>query len=104
MSVTNDEVARIRTEYLRKAVLWVNELPAQSRIDARVAAGQLRQYFEWVQDGLLPEQEGPLLEQIQALCAALAEYEGQCQEKTVHAGKNHDLLDGYRECFQDTHK
>jgi hypothetical protein len=81
MSVTTEEVARIRTEYLRQAVLWVHELAAQSRIDARIAASQLRHYFEWVQDSLLPEQEGPLLEQIEALCTALAEYEGQCHEQ-----------------------
>ena len=81
MIIATDEVARIRTEYLRHAVLWVSELAAHSRIDARIAAGQLCRYFEWVQAGLLPEQAGPLLEQIQALCTALAEYEGQCQEK-----------------------
>ena len=81
MRFTVDDVARIRTEYLRQAVLWVSKLAAHSGTDARIAARQLRRYFEWVQDSLLPEQEGPLFEQIEALCRALHEYEGQCHEK-----------------------
>jgi len=72
VSVTADDVARIRTEYLSQAVLQVRELATHSSIDARHAAGELRRYFKSAQDGLLPEQRGPLFKQLQALCKALA--------------------------------
>jgi len=72
VSVTASDVARIRTEYLTQAVLRVSELAAHSGSQARQAAGDLRRYFKWVQNGLLPEQKGPLFRRIQALCRALA--------------------------------
>jgi hypothetical protein len=90
MTIATEEIARIRTEYLRQAVLWVNKLAAHSSTDARIAAGQLRNYFEWVQDGLLPQEEGPLLEQIESLCSALDEPGQMPGERVNKQCKNHD--------------
>jgi hypothetical protein len=91
MTIATEEIARIRTEYLRQAVLWVNKLAVYSGTDARIAAEQLRNYFEWVQDGLLPQEEGPLLEQIESLCNALAEHHGQMPGERLNMQcKKHD--------------
>ena len=42
------DIPRIRTEFLKQAVLWVCELAARDRLEARDPAGELRRYFESV--------------------------------------------------------
>jgi hypothetical protein len=42
-----------------------------SREEARVAAGELREYFGWVQNTLPPVVQQPLLTEIESLCSFL---------------------------------
>lgn len=60
-------VERIRTKYLKEAVLRVAEMAADSEADACKAAGELRRYFEWVQDDLPPEERGSLFKEVRSL-------------------------------------
>jgi hypothetical protein len=67
------DIPRIRTEFLRQAVLWVSELAAQDRLEARDPAGELRRYFESVVDSLPPDERRELSQQIDDICGRLGE-------------------------------
>jgi len=69
------DIERIRTEFLKQAVLWVCELAARDRLEAGHLAGELRRYFESVVDSLPPDERHALSEQIDEICGRLAEFE-----------------------------
>lgn len=75
MNVEAIDVNRIRTEFLKQAVLWVCELAARDRLEAGNLAGELRRYFESVVDSLPPHERHALSVQIDDICERLAEYE-----------------------------
>jgi len=67
-AVADDVVTRLRTGFLKRAVLQVREMAAHGELDeALTAVGELRRYFEWVKDDFSVEERGELLDQIQAL-------------------------------------
>jgi len=69
------DLARIRTGYLRQAVLWICELAARDRLEAQNLAGELRRYFESVLDSLPPDERHELSQQIDDICGRLGELE-----------------------------
>lgn len=69
------DIRRIRTAFLKQAVLWVCELAARDRLEARDPAGELRRYFESVADSLPPDERRDLSQQIDDICERLAEFE-----------------------------
>jgi hypothetical protein len=69
------DISRIRTEFLRQAVLWVCELAACDRLEARDLVGELRRYFESVLDSLPPDVRRELSQQIDDICGRLGEFE-----------------------------
>ena len=75
MNVEAIDVNRVRTEFLKQAVLWVCELAARDRLEAGNLAGELRRYFESVVDNLPPHERHALSVQIDDICEKLAEYE-----------------------------
>jgi len=61
-------VVLLRARFLEEAVCRVRDLAERGEIvDARIAAGELGQYFEWVRESLGPLKRQVLDEQIQAL-------------------------------------
>jgi hypothetical protein len=77
VSTTAPDVMRLRTDFLSRAVLQVRRMVVQSEFEeVRVAADELRRYFEWVKDEILPAERRQLFEQIQAL---------QRSDLTVHS-------------------
>lgn len=68
------ELGRVRSKFLREAVLWVGELARRDRIEAAQAACELRRYFESVLNSLPPDDRGGLSEAIQDVCERLDEY------------------------------
>jgi hypothetical protein len=62
---------RIRVEYIMRSVERVCRMAFVSRDDARVAAGELRQYFGWVRNALPPRAQESLTTQIDSLCMFL---------------------------------
>jgi hypothetical protein len=69
------DIRRIRTAFLKQAVLWVCELAARDRLEARDPAGELRRYFESVADSLPLDERHELSQQIDDICERLAEFE-----------------------------
>jgi len=65
------DIQRIRTEFLKQAVLWVCELAARDRLEAENLAGELRRYFESVFDSLPPGERHDLSNQIDDICRRL---------------------------------
>ena len=70
-----EELGRIRSHFVREAVLWVCELAEHDRLEANHAADELRRYFESVLESLPAEERAELSEQIQAVCSRLANSE-----------------------------
>ena len=69
------DIPRIRTEFLKQAVLWVCELAARDRLEAGNLAGQLRHYFESVVDSLPPDERRELSQQVDDICGRLGKFE-----------------------------
>jgi hypothetical protein len=67
----SDATERVRVEFLRQSVARVCRQAFTSREEARVAAGELREYFGWVQNMLPPVVQQPLLTEIESLCSFL---------------------------------
>lgn len=70
-----EELGRIRSHFLREAVLWVFELAEHDRFEAHHAADELRRYFESVLNSLPADEQRELSEQIQDVCHQLDGYE-----------------------------
>jgi hypothetical protein len=67
-AVAHETVIRLRTGFLRSAVIRIRELAAHGYMeDAVNRSSELRRYFEWVKEDLSPDQRGLLFEQIQTL-------------------------------------
>lgn len=67
-AITDDAVVRLRTGFVKRAVLQVRELAAHGEFgEALTAVGELSRYFECVKEDISLEERGPLFEQIQAL-------------------------------------
>jgi len=67
-AVADDIVVRLRTNFLKRAVMRIRELASHGEIDEALVGGtELRRYFEWVKDDIPFAERGPLLEQIQTL-------------------------------------
>ena len=62
------ELGRLRSKFIKQAVLWVCELADRDRLEADQAADELRRYFESVLETLPEEDRGPLTEQVEAVC------------------------------------
>ena len=62
---------QIRVEFIRQSVARVCRQAFVSREDARIAAGELRQYFEWVESTLPEVVQEPLSAEIKSLCSFL---------------------------------
>jgi hypothetical protein len=73
------DVARIRSAYLRRAVLWVCELAERDRLEAHDLAGQLGRYFQSVLYSLPPEERNDLSKQIDEICGNFKEFEADCE-------------------------
>jgi hypothetical protein len=69
------DIPRIRTEFLKEAVLWVCELAARDRLEAGNLAGAMRRYFESVVDSLPSDDRRELSDQIDDVCEILAEFQ-----------------------------
>lgn len=69
------DIPRIRTAFLKQAVLWVCELAARDRLEARDLAEELRRYFESVAYSLPPDQSRALSDEIDEICGRLAEFQ-----------------------------
>jgi hypothetical protein len=69
------DIARIRTEFLKHAVLWVCELAARDRLEAGNLAAALKRYFESVLDSLPSHDRRELSQQIDDICGRLGEFE-----------------------------
>ena len=67
----SDPTERVRVEFLRQSVARVCRQAFTSREEARVAAGELREYFGWVQNTLPTGVQQPLLTEIESLCSFL---------------------------------
>jgi hypothetical protein len=68
MSDADETVMRLRTGFLRSAVMQVWELAAHGkREDAMNGSDELRRYFEWIKEDLSPVERSVLSEQIQTL-------------------------------------
>ena len=64
----DDTVVRLRTRFIKGAVVRVRELATHGQIDDAIVAGtELRRYFEWVRGAISREEMAPLSEQIQDL-------------------------------------
>ena len=64
----DETVMRVRTGFLRRAVIQVRELATHGDIqDALTASYEVRRYFEWIKEDLSPFERGILFEQIQTL-------------------------------------
>ena len=70
-----EELGRIRSHFVREAVLWVCELAEHDRLEANHAADELRRYFESVLESLPAEERAELSEQIHEVCGRLADSE-----------------------------
>ena len=70
-----EELGRIRSHFVREAVLWVCELAEHDRLEANHAAEELRRYFQSVLETLPAEERAELSEQIQEVCGRLANSE-----------------------------
>ena len=75
MNADANEIARIRTTYLKHAVLWVCELAARDRLEARNLAGELRGYFQSVLYSLPYDERHDLSKQIDEICGRLGEFQ-----------------------------
>jgi hypothetical protein len=66
--VADDPVIRLRTGFLKQAVMRVRGMVADGEIyEATMKAQDLQRYFEWVRETLSPEDRRSLWQQIQAL-------------------------------------
>jgi hypothetical protein len=64
----DETVIRLRTGFLRNAVIRIRELAARGDMeDALSGSNELRRYFEWIKEDLSPAERGSLFEQIQTL-------------------------------------
>ena len=75
MNTDAADVARIRTTYLTHAVLWVCELAARDRLEARHLAGELRGYFQSVLYSLPSDERRDLSNQIDEICGRLIDFQ-----------------------------
>ena len=75
MNADANEIARIRTTYLKHAVLWVCELAARDRLEARDLAGELRHYFQSVLHSLPSDERNDLSRQIEEICGRLSDFQ-----------------------------
>jgi hypothetical protein len=68
----DETVMRLRTGFLKSAVIQVKELAVHGDMeDALNRSSELRRYFEWIKESLSPGERGFLFEQIQALPKAI---------------------------------
>lgn len=74
MNAEATDVARIRTTYLKHAVLWVCELAARDRLAARDLAGELQGYFQSVLYSLPSDERNDLSRQIEEICGRLNDF------------------------------
>lgn len=64
----DETVMRLRTGFLRSAVIRVRELAAHGDMEEALnRSSELRRYFEWIKEDLFPAERGVLFEQIQTL-------------------------------------
>jgi hypothetical protein len=64
----DEAVVKLRTNFLKRAVQQVKDMVAHGRKDEALKAfHEVRRYFEWVKEGISPEDRGPIFEQLQAL-------------------------------------
>jgi len=64
----DEAVVKLRTNFMKRAVQRVREMVAHGRVEeALTALQEVRRYFEWVREGISPEERGPIFEQIRAL-------------------------------------
>lgn len=75
MNCEAQELGRIRSHFVREAVLWVCELAEHDRLEASHAADELRRYFDSVLESLPVDERTELSEQIQVVCRRLASSE-----------------------------
>jgi hypothetical protein len=67
----SDAAERARVEFLRQSVARVCRQAFTSRDEARIAANELRRYFNWVRPSLPLVVQEPLGTEIESLCSFL---------------------------------
>jgi hypothetical protein len=67
----SDAADRVRVEFLRQSVARVCRQAFTSRDEARIAANELRRYFNWVRPSLPQVVQEPLGTEIESLCSFL---------------------------------